>query len=229
MNTSGKVSIRNLRKAEWYWIDKNILRQYGKLLKPTGIAVYNGLAFFANAESHTCFPSQEALGGLVGASKRTVRRHLQQMEALGLIKTEKRRGTSLYHLLSPGTILSPREDKSDPGEWSPAPPNKNNRTRITKQNIDNKDFRKFDSPVFKGFKPQTREEVLALDLAQGLDDPKGLPLYLSLSRKLPESLLRQKFSEVRAIPTKQIKKSRGALFNFLIQRHAKYPSHHPGN
>jgi DNA-binding transcriptional MocR family regulator len=229
MNIPGENSIRNLKEAEWYWIEKAILSHYGQRLKPSGIAVYNGLAFFANSETGNCFPSHDTLAELVGIGKRTVRRKLKQLAALGLIKAEKRRGSSLYHLLKPGSRMSPREDKRAPAEWTPGPPNNNYRTRINKLNIDSKNFQKFDASTFMGFKPKTREEVLALDLAQGLDDHKGLPLYLSYSRKFPEALLRRVLSEVKAMPAKQIKKSRGALFNYLIQKHAKETSHHPGD
>lgn len=225
----GKIPTRNLKEAEWYWIEKAILSHYGKSLKPSGIAVYNGLAFFANTETGTCFPSHEVLAELVCIGKRTVRRKLKQLAALGLIKAEKRKGSSLYHLLKPSPFMSPREDKKDPAERTPGPLNNNYRTRINKHNIDSKKSRKFGFSPHKEFKPKTREEVLALDLAQGLDDLKGLPLYLSYSRKFPEALLRRTLSEVKAMPAKQIKKSRGALFNYLIQKHAKETSYYSGD
>jgi len=77
---------------------------------------------------------------------------------------------------------------------------------------------------FKNLKPsacKTREELLAYDLAQALHDLAGFPLYLSYARKYPESLLRETVGRVREVPTSKIKTSRGALFNFLIQHHAK--------
>ena len=71
------------------------------------------------------------------------------------------------------------------------------------------------------FKPKTREELLALDLARGLDDLPALPLYLSYARKYPEFVLRKTLTEVRSIPAKKIKKSRGAFFNYLIQKNGQ--------
>lgn len=76
-------------------------------------------------------------------------------------------------------------------------------------------------------RPQTREEVLALDLAAGLGDMKALPLYLSYARKYPEFLLRKVMSEVRQVPPQLIKKSRGALFNYMVQQYAKQESDGP--
>ena len=78
------------------------------------------------------------------------------------------------------------------------------------------DFKNDDLLAFK-----TKEEMLAYDLAKALDDFPGFPLYLSLARKYPESLLREILGRVREIPSEKIKTSRGALFNFLIQQHGK--------
>ena len=41
------------------------------------------------------------------------------------------------------------------------------------------------------FKPRTREELLALDLAEGLNDRKSLPTYLTYARRYPEGFLRR--------------------------------------
>ena len=78
--------------------------------------------------------------------------------------------------------------------------------------------------------PKTKEESLAWDLAIGLSDMKGLHLYIAYAKKYPEDLLRQTMADVKEIPEDQIKKSRGALFNYLIQQHAirtQHQEHHP--
>ena len=75
-----------------------------------------------------------------------------------------------------------------------------------------------NSDSYNGFKPETKEELLALDLAQGLNDLQGLQFYLSYARRYPESFLRKILAEVRQIPAIKIKKSRGALFNHLVQK-----------
>lgn len=68
-------------------------------------------------------------------------------------------------------------------------------------------------------KPRTREEVIAWDLALGLSDMKAIPLYLAYAKKYPEYLLRKVMGQVREVPDNQIKKSRGALFNYMIQQY----------
>ncbi len=94
---------------------------------------------------------------------------------------------------------------------------KNNEARIDKSikdllNID------IDGNDSKSWRPKNREELLAWDLATAFKDRKGLPFYISCTRKYPESFLRRALAEVMAVPEDKIKKSRGALFNHLVQR-----------
>ncbi len=86
---------------------------------------------------------------------------------------------------------------------------------IDRNNIDNDNQNEFNSLFL------TREELLGRDLAAGLDDEENLRFYLSVCRKYPEEFLRKTYSQVKQIPEKKIKKSRGALFNYLIQKHDK--------
>jgi len=72
----------------------------------------------------------------------------------------------------------------------------------------------------------TKEELLARDLAEGLDDKANFGFYLSVARKYPEEFLRKIYSEVKDIPLNKIKKSKGALFNYLIQKYDKDDSMH---
>ena len=69
------------------------------------------------------------------------------------------------------------------------------------------------------FHPQTREEYLAQELTERLDDPQGLPLYLKVARRYTETSIRQILGRVLEVPDERIRTSRGALFNWLIQRH----------
>lgn len=76
------------------------------------------------------------------------------------------------------------------------------------------------------FKPQTEKELLAADLAEKLNDLANLPLYLSYVNKYPERILRKALGEAMEVPAGKIKKTRGALFNHLVQ---KYGKENPGN
>lgn len=68
------------------------------------------------------------------------------------------------------------------------------------------------------FTPTTKEELLAFDLANGLNDTKNLRFYLSISKKYPEGLLRKLCGQVKEIPKDKIKKSKGALFTYLLKK-----------
>ena len=69
------------------------------------------------------------------------------------------------------------------------------------------------------FYPQTREEYLAQELAERLGDPDGLPLYLKVVKRYTESTIRHLLGQVLEVPDERIRTSRGALFNWLIQRY----------
>jgi hypothetical protein len=66
-----------------------------------------------------------------------------------------------------------------------------------------------------------QEEVLARELSLGLEDMINLKYYQSITKKYPERILRDIYNHVRQIPQSQIKKSKGALFNYLLQKHGQ--------
>lgn len=68
------------------------------------------------------------------------------------------------------------------------------------------------------FEPSTREELLALDLAKGLEDTDNFAFYLSVSQQYPEAVLREIWHEVRETSRDKIKRSRGALFCYLVKK-----------
>jgi hypothetical protein len=76
---------------------------------------------------------------------------------------------------------------------------------------------------------QSKSTELAMDIATALGDYKNLALYISYSRRYPVSLLRKVLGEVKEIPPEKIKKSRGALFNYLVQKYAKEYPQNPSN
>jgi len=221
MTSNEKNEIRHIKNGDWFWINKKVLQLFSRSLKSSGLAVYNVLASFANSKSQACFPTQKTIAELIGMSKRTVIRRIRELQELGLLAVEKRRGRCLYRLLKPEVTKGTQAgDKKDTREVTGGNINKNYLTRIN-NNIDNKKFLNFTSKAFKGFKPKTREELLALDIARDLNDLKSLPLYLSYARKYPEGFLRSLLGEVKEIPIAKIRKGRAALFNYLIKKHAK--------
>lgn len=88
-------------------------------------------------------------------------------------------------------------------------------------NIDSNDNDTIDIDNGSNSFSLTKEELLALDLAEGLNDRPNLGFYISACRKHSESFLRKIYSEVKEVPLSKIKKSKGALFNYLIQKYDK--------
>ncbi len=72
--------------------------------------------------------------------------------------------------------------------------------------------------------PGATKKQLASYLAKALNDPAGLRLYLSYAGRYPEAFLRKILGVVKRIPDEKIKKSRGALFNHLIQKYGEKAS-----
>ncbi|GAF91316.1 unnamed protein product [marine sediment metagenome] len=220
MKKGEEIEIRSIKRGKWYWIDKSILKNYASELKSSGLAVYNVLAYFANSKTQSCFPTQRTIANLIGLSRRTVSRKIRLFKNKGLIAVERMNGRFKYFLLYPKESKVHRAcDKKDTSVETRGNTNKNNRIRIN--NNVNEDKKTFNMKSFKEFKPMTRKELLASDLAKGLNDSKSLPFYLSVVRQYPEPLLMKLLGEVREIPSENIKKSRAALFNYLLQQYAK--------
>lgn len=226
MNNNKKVEIRDLKNGDWYWIPKGVIQRAPKV-RATGIAVYNFLASLAN-RNQSCFPSQKYIAESLGYSRATISTTLKLLKENGLIRIEKRgRYHCVYELLkvrckASKTQMSGRRNS----DVNPDDTNNNKLTRII-NNIDigKKNFLDMKCNAFKGFKPKNREELLALDLAEALNECQNLPSYLSYSKKYSESFLRKVLGEVKEIPGEKVKKSRGALFNHLIKRYAQKTSH----
>ena len=101
---------------------------------------------------------------------------------------------------------------------STIPTNNNKLTRININNNDDKKILNFSS---KGFIPKTKEEFLALDLAEELNDRKNLSLYLHYAKKYPESFLRRVSGEVKEIPAERIKNQRPPYSPTLLKNMLK--------
>jgi hypothetical protein len=67
----------------------------------------------------------------------------------------------------------------------------------------------------------TLEQIkLANEIADTLNDREAYPLYLSYTQKYQEAFLRKILARVMAIPDSKIRRTRGALFTYLVSQHA---------
>lgn len=92
MTNYEKSATRNIRDGNWYWIDKNIIRQYTPIVGLLSIVVYNYLASMANAKQ-TCYPSQQHIADVFGYSRTSINKAIRRLEIHGLISVDK---TSRY-------------------------------------------------------------------------------------------------------------------------------------
>lgn len=225
---------RQMSDSEWYWINKTVIRDYVQKVGTAGITVYNLLASMADGDQK-CFPSQKYIADSLGYSRSYINKVIKMLQGHGLISVEKKsRSIQVYHLLKVGsrteafpetpnspeetdvsTIVNPDVNQGDT--------NDNNITRNI-NNTDTGDDNKKEHE--EEFVPQSREELLALDVAKALNDHSSLTLYLSYAKRFPESMLRGVLGEVMEIPDEKIRKSRAALFNHIIHRYAQNNEDH---
>ena len=63
-----------------------------------------------------------------------------------------------------------------------------------------------------------KEENLAREIAIALDDLVALPIYEKFTNKYSEQFLRKILQKVLSVPEKDIRKTRGALFTYLVNQ-----------
>ena len=66
-----------------------------------------------------------------------------------------------------------------------------------------------------------KKEKLALELAEALGDMESLTVYRAFAEQYAESYLRKIQLKVLSIPDEKIRKTRGALFTYLVKEHGK--------
>lgn len=76
---------RDKRNCNWFWIDNNLIRGWGKDLGPTAIAVYACLCMYAGQEEGKCFPSITTIAEALGIARQTVITALRKLEEKEII------------------------------------------------------------------------------------------------------------------------------------------------
>ncbi|MCL4704889.1 hypothetical protein KJ068_06995 [bacterium] len=62
---------------------------------------------------------------------------------------------------------------------------------------------------------------LAHEIASALEEPDNQPYFEELCRRYSDHIIQKSLEEARAVPTEKIKKSRGALFAYLVKKYAR--------
>ena len=70
------------------------------------------------------------------------------------------------------------------------------------------------------FKPNTKREHLAFMIADAFNDLGQIKLYITYCKKYPLNIIYRAFSEAKNFPEARIKKSRAAIFFYLLKTYA---------
>jgi DNA-binding IscR family transcriptional regulator len=209
--------IRGMDAGSWFWVSKKVIREYASKLGFLPIAVYHFLASMAD-DSQSCYPSQRYVAEKLGCSRSSVSRALKTLTAHDLIRLSTGANMGrVYQLLEVRSCIGTTE-VSHPCKSDVAPMDTNN-TTLTR--INNNDVVRVSSEKLATERPLTKKELLASDIAETLGDERDDHNYLSLVHRYPESVLREALSQVKQTPPERIRKSRAALFIYLVSRHAK--------
>jgi hypothetical protein len=68
--------------------------------------------------------------------------------------------------------------------------------------------------------PQPLKRI-ARKIAKGFKDEANYKFYLAYCQRYPLKIIWRAFIEVQRIPAERIRKSKGALFNYLVQKYAQ--------
>jgi hypothetical protein len=68
---------------------------------------------------------------------------------------------------------------------------------------------------------QSNLDELAQAIARGLGEEESLPIFRALIRRYPEEIIRRAYEETLEIPPERVRKSKGAIFNFLLKKYAR--------
>jgi biotin operon repressor len=222
--------VRGFRNGEWYRIHKAIPQHFAPKIKALGLAVYNCLASYADTEQR-CYPSQMTIAEQLGYSRASISRSIKTLERHQLIRIEKRRGMqNVYYLLD--VTCSMGENHQSRRRELPVAPVSTNKSKRTTINNNWGDIKQNGLPNVRApddFRPQTREELLAVDIAQGLGDSNHISTYLPYAMSYPEAVLREILSKIKDIPSYKIKKSRIALFKYFINKYDQGTKHRFGD
>lgn len=200
--------IRQMQNGRWYWVEKRIIQEFTPQVNFLPMCVYHLLASMAD-QSQKCFPSQQYIANRLGCSRASVSRAIQNLRDLHLVQMTKEATTyPVYYLLqvpsNPDATGMHHERKKDV-----APVNTNN----TKQSIKNNNIVS-DSLG----QSMDREKILVREIADTVGEQNS-EKFLPYVKQYDESFIRQVLFQVKQ--TKTIKKSRTALFIYLLNHYAK--------
>jgi Helix-turn-helix domain len=92
MDPTATLQVRSHRRAQWFWIDNDVIDAHAQAIGPIGVALYCALARHCNHKTSQCYPSFGRLGRQLGLTPLTVSRYVQRLVDRRLITVEARPG-----------------------------------------------------------------------------------------------------------------------------------------
>lgn len=213
---------RSMKPGQWYWVDKAVVQEQARKEGLLAIGVYHFLASMAD-ESQSCFPSQKYIARKLGCSRGSVNKVIKRLVEDKLISMWKTPGKRTVYQLLPVDMSDNGTGVSDKNtmDVSKADTNNNKRTRGNNDNVVSvhKNYATKDG-LNDEADARSRQELLAHDLSAALNDQSHYSIYHSYAKQYSESFLRRVLAETKMTPDSKIRKSRAALFNYLLHHYA---------
>ncbi len=213
---------RVMEAGRWYWVDKAVIQEYTRTVGALAVAVYHLLASMADKDQ-SCYPSQKYISDRLGFSRWSVNRAVRKLAENQLVTVEKTPARrNIYHLIPPSMQDNHTSmlDKSNPDVGN------GNTNNNQERDINNDTFvcvqENKTTPNDGDPEADARPSLLAKDLSNALNDHSHFSIYLSYAKQYPESFLRRVLAETKMTPEAKIRKSRAALFNYLLHHYAKH-------
>src|SRR5438445_12957660 len=89
---SEPLQIRSHRRAQWFWLDNQLIDHYGALVGIEGIGMYAALARYAHHKTGTCWPSLGRLSTQLRCTRKSAGIYLQRLVAAKMIEVQERPG-----------------------------------------------------------------------------------------------------------------------------------------
>ena len=211
---NSRNDVRRMDSGLWYWVSKKIIQEQVGETGFLAICVYHFLASMVD-EAQSCYPSQQYIATHLGCSRAAVNLAIRRLREMGLIAVHKVGKSCHSYLLLDARCQGEKTEVSTTVNRDVNGSDTNNK-QITKNNNNTfvcvKEI-KYGSDQ----RPETKKEMLASEIAEKLDDWRNIRQYLSYTRRYPEIVLREFLSQALQTPSHRIKKSRAALFVYLVK------------
>lgn len=120
--TDKELVIRDTRNGDWLWLSKAAVNHIQKEIKEPSsyIAVYVQLCFYANYNTHECYPSRSTISKKLNLSERYITTVLKGLEGIKLINVSREKGQkNVYTLLSLSSASQFTSEPTTPGVVNP--------------------------------------------------------------------------------------------------------------